>query len=122
MSTPTEPRFVVSAEPVGEEGLVVAAAGELHMSTAPTLRAHISAALQDGASRLVVDLTAVQFIDSTGLGVLLSALRDVEREGGDMAVVCSNPTVLRLFTITGTDLTLGVQPDRESALRAVGVG
>lgn len=121
MSTPTEPRFVVSAEAAGG-ALVVTAAGELHMSTAPTLRSHISAALGDGANRLVVDLTAVQFIDSTGLGSLLSALRDVEREGGDMAVVCSNPTVLRLFTITGTDRTLGVQPTRAAAMQAVGAG
>lgn len=116
------PHFVVATGPMADGAVVVSAEGELHMSTAPVLGARVREALRGGASRLVVDLTAVQFIDSTGLGVLLNALRETERTGGGMAVVCSNPTVLRLFTITGTDETLGVRPTREAALGALRTG
>jgi anti-sigma B factor antagonist len=120
VGSPTEPRFAVAAVPAGADGVVVAAAGELHMSTAPALGAHLRAAVRDGASRLVIDLSAVQFIDSTGLGVLLNASREIARAGGELALVCSNPTVLRLFTITGTDATLAIHATRDAALRAVG--
>jgi anti-sigma B factor antagonist len=120
MGDPTEPRFLVAAEPAGDGVVVLSAAGELHMSTAPTFGAHAREVLKDGPRCVVVDLSAVQFIDSTGLGVLLNLLREVERQGGEMVVVSANPTVLRLFAITGTDATLDVRPTRAAALQAVG--
>lgn len=113
-----EPRFTVTDEAAGG-AVVVTASGELHMLTAPELGARVRTALRSGERRLVVDLADVQFIDSTGLGMLLSVLREVEHAGGSMAVVCANPTVLRLFAITGTDETLDLHPTRDGALAAV---
>jgi anti-anti-sigma factor len=122
MPAPVEPRFFVDTEVVDGHTQVVSAGGELHLSTAPRLNAHLRSVLRHGADRLVVDLTDVHFIDSTGLGVLLSILREVQRRGGRMTVAASNPTVLRLFAITGTDTTLQVVPDRRAALSAVSDG
>jgi anti-sigma B factor antagonist len=120
MGHPTEPRFIVAAEPASDGVVVLSAAGELHMSTAPTFGAHAREVLREQPRHVVVDLSSVQFVDSTGLGVLLNLLREVERQGGAMVVVCANPTVLRLFAITGTDETLEVRPTRAAALQAVG--
>jgi anti-anti-sigma factor len=123
MPAPLEPRFLVDTEVIDERTQVVSANGELHMSTAPKLGAHLTSALRHGgADRLVIDLTNVQFIDSTGLGVLLSILREVQHRGGRMTIAANNPTVLRLFAITGTDTTLRVLPDRGAALSAVSDG
>ena len=122
MEPPLEPRFAVDTDVADGGTVVVAADGELHMSTAPRLSAYLRSSLRGDTERLVVDLSGVHFIDSTGLGVLLSTLREVQRRGGRMAVVAANPTVLRLFAITGTDRTLDVRPDRRAALSAVSGG
>jgi len=67
----------------------------------------------------VLDLTPTEFIDSTGLSVLLNGLRKVTRQRGRMALVCTNPTVLRLFEITRLDTTFDIRPTREEALASV---
>jgi anti-anti-sigma factor len=68
---------------------------------------------------LVLDMTDVTFIDSTGLSVLLNALRRITRAGGRLALVCTNPTVLRLFEITRLDSTFDIHAALRPALSAV---
>jgi anti-sigma B factor antagonist len=70
-------------------------------------------------------MTEVEFIDSTGLSVLLNALRRVTRQQGALALAVSNPTVLRLFEITRLDSTFDIAPTRQDAIARVqrsGVG
>ena len=75
-----------------------------------------------GKTAVVLDLSAVEFIDSTGLSVLLNGLRRVTRQRGRMALVCTNPTVLRLFEITRLDATFDIhaQPRRRAQRGALG--
>jgi anti-sigma B factor antagonist len=75
----------------------------------------------DEAGAIVLDLTEVEFIDSTGLTVLLNGLRSVTLRGGRLALAISNPTVLRLFEITRLDSTFDIQPTLHDALKRVGV-
>jgi anti-sigma B factor antagonist len=114
-----EPRFRTRERDVDDQTSVIAVEGEIHVSTAPEFSGVLSAAVEGGRVRLVLDLSGVMFIDSTGLSVLLNALRRVTRAGGAMALVCSNPTVLRLFEITRLDSTFDIHADVEPALAAV---
>jgi anti-sigma B factor antagonist len=114
-----EPKFRVQERVVDDRATVVAVEGEIHVSTAPDFSAMLSATVDGGRTSLVLDLTGVMFIDSTGLSVLLNALRQVTHAGGQMAVVCSNPTVLRLFEITRLDTTFDIHAELEPALAAV---
>jgi anti-sigma B factor antagonist len=98
---------------------VVSVSGEIHLSTAPCFRERLDAIIDAADGRLVLDLSAVEFIDSTGLSVLLNALRRLTRAGGAMALVCSNPTVLRLFEITKLDSTFHIHAELEPAIAAV---
>ena len=115
-----EPRFDLSEEDVDERTHLIAVAGEIHVSTAPEFSRLLSAAIGRGKTQVVLDLSDVEFIDSTGLSVLLNGLRRVTRRGGRMAIVCSNPTVLRLFVITRLDSTFTIVGSRRAALEAVG--
>jgi anti-sigma B factor antagonist len=115
-----EPRFHLSEEDVDARTHLIAVAGEIHVSTAPEFSRLLSAAIGGGKTQVVLDLSAVEFIDSTGLSVLLNGLRRVTRRGGRMAIVCSNPTVLRLFVITRLDSTFTIVGSRREALEAVG--
>jgi anti-sigma B factor antagonist len=114
-----EPRFRTRERDVDDHTSVIAVEGEIHVSTAPEFSGVLAAAIESGRTSLVLDLSDVMFIDSTGLSVLLNALRRVTRAGGAMALVCSNPTVLRLFEITRLDSTFDIHADLEPALAAV---
>jgi anti-sigma B factor antagonist len=114
-----EPAFVLTEEPLDQRTLVIAVSGDLHVSTASEFNDRLIAAIASGRTAIVLDLTEVEFIDSTGLSVLLNGLRRVTRRRGRMALVCTNPTVLRLFQITQVDATFDIHAARESALEAV---
>jgi anti-sigma B factor antagonist len=114
-----EPTFQVTERDVDDRTTIVSVAGEIHVSTAPEFSGLLTALIEAGRTRLVLDLTDVVFIDSTGLSVLLNALRRVTRAGGGMSVVCTNPTVLRLFEITRLDSTFAIHADVEAALAQV---
>jgi anti-sigma B factor antagonist len=114
-----EPRFRTTERDLDARITIVAVDGEIHVSTAPEFSGVLASAIDNDRIRLVLDLTGVMFIDSTGLSVLLNALRRVTRAGGRMAVVCSNPTVLRLFEITHLDTTFDLYADVESAVAAL---
>ena len=114
-----QPKFEVSEEDVDERTRILDAAGEIHVSTAPRFSERLNAAIADGKTSLVLDFSRVEFIDSTGLSVLLNGLRRVTRNEGKLALVVTNPTVLRLFEITKLDSTFDIQPSRGEAVARV---
>jgi anti-sigma B factor antagonist len=117
-SPPKGPLFEVTEHELGAAH-VVAAAGEIDVASAGPLQEAMSAAIDAGHTRLVVDLSNALFIDSTGLAALIGAWRQLSRLDGHLAVVCDNPTMLRVFNITKTDELLEVVPDRAAALQHV---
>jgi anti-sigma B factor antagonist len=82
---------------------VVSITGEVDLSTAPLLRKSLYSALDDGALRLILDFAGVSFIDSTGLGVIVGALKRVSESGGTLAVRAPIRPTRRVFEVTGLD-------------------
>jgi len=95
---------------------VVTATGEVDLSSASLLREAIGAHLLADRADVVVDLSAVTFLDSTGLGLLVGAAKRARNAGGSLRLVCDNPRVLRVLRITGLDKTLPLYPDLESGV------
>jgi anti-sigma B factor antagonist len=79
---------------------VLAVNGDIDISTAPRLLEAL--AELDGQAReaLVLDLTGVSFLDSSALGALVGAQKEIAAAGGRLTVVCADPKVLRIFSIT----------------------
>jgi anti-sigma B factor antagonist len=71
------------------------------------------------ASRLIIDLSDVPFMDSAGLGALIGGIRRARENDGEVAVACSRPTLTRLLHTTGFDRIVPVAEDLESALEAL---
>ena len=116
------PQFDLTEEDLDERTHVIAVRGEIHVTTAPEFSRRLNEAIARGKTSVVLDLSAVEFIDSTGLSVLLNGLRRVTRAQGRLALVCANPTVLRLFEITKLDTTFDIRTSREEAIAAVRQG
>lgn len=80
---------------------VLSVSGEVDVATAPRLRERLVGLVGEGRTQIVVDLEQVDFIDSTGLGVLVGALKRVRTNDGDLALVCTGARILKVFEITG---------------------
>ncbi len=87
---------------------VVEVAGEIDVYTAPRLREVVVGAIEAGHTRLVIDIESVAFLDSTGLGVLVGALKRVRADNGSLDIVCTSERLLRIFGITGLDKIFGL--------------
>jgi anti-sigma B factor antagonist len=96
---------------------VVSAAGEIDVFTAPTLDQALAAQLADGRSRLVVDLAEVSFLDSTGLGVLVKALKGAREAGGSLHLVVTSERIRKIFDITGLDASMPLFDTVDDAIR-----
>ena len=75
----------------------------------------------DGDQKIVLDLTDVEFVDSTVLNALFAAAPRIRAHGGDMAIVLSNPSVLRVFEIAGLDVLYRVVRTRKLAVARLGL-
>ena len=94
------------------EHAIVALAGEIDLYTAPRLQSELAAALASGdPARLVVDMSAVEFCDSTGMNVLLAAHRRVQEQGGDLELAAPRATVRKILQVTGLETVFTVVDD-----------
>lgn len=94
--------------------------GELDMATAPTLRQQVIALVTHGATKVVLDLEGVDFIDSTGLGVLVGAVKRIRVAEGDFRMVCTRDSLLSLFEITRLTSVFDIYETLEAALTESG--
>jgi anti-sigma B factor antagonist len=82
---------------------VLEVGGEIDVYTAPQLREQLISLVESGDRQVVVDLGRVEFLDSTGLGVLVGALKRLRGVDGELALVCAQERLLKIFRITGLD-------------------
>lgn len=97
---------------------VVAASGEIDVAAAPMLRERLVDLISGGTHQVVLDLEDVDFIDSTGLGVLVGAVRRARADDGDLRIVCTNSRLLRIFDITGLDQVFTIDASVDGAISA----
>ncbi len=104
----------IETERVGNV-VVLHVAGEVDVFTAPQLREALVGAIEEGSRNVVVDLQGVDFLDSTGLGVLVAGLKRVRQYGGDLSLVCTREHILKILDITGLVKVLKVYDSVEAA-------
>lgn len=108
--------FGLSDEAVDERTHVVAPRGEVDALTAPQLGRRLLGLAEEGKTRVVVDLSNVTFMDSTGIGVLLYSLKQLRVRKGGLVLVCPTERIMRPFQITGLVGHLRIFRSREQAL------
>src|SRR5947207_1691004 len=113
------PEFSLTQDALDDQRQVVAVAGEIDLFTAPELKAAIGEALESGRTRIVVDLTATTFLDSTALGVPLA--NRIEARLQRAHEVRHRSRLLLLGRLDGDLLAGGLSLDESEHLLAVGV-
>lgn len=104
-----------------EDGIrVIAVRGELDLSTAPELEEALEEAVADGTASVLVDLAECEFIDSTGIALIVKAWQRLDRDAGGgegRVVVCGpNAQVRRVLEITGLELSISIHGNSDEAL------
>ena len=94
-------------------------AGQIDLYTAPEFKAWIQRVIERGKRRIVVDLSAVDYMDSTGLGVLVGALKRVRPFDGSITIVSSDENIHKLFELSGLDRSFPLCRRLEDALEAL---
>jgi anti-sigma B factor antagonist len=95
--------FKMETRTLESELPVIALEGEVDVYTAPQLKQQMIALLEGGTKEVVVDLTQVDYLDSTALGVLIGGLKRLREMDGNLALICPSPRIKRVFEITGLD-------------------
>ena len=99
--------------------LIIAPAEELDISTVDAFREELNRAVEDGADGVVIDLSEVGFIDSTGLSAILHIESKLRRDGRRLAIVAPRGTAAAmLFTLSGLRTQLSIYDSTGAALRA----
>ena len=114
---PARAELSIEARAMGDR-TVLTVRGELDLYTAPALRDRVLAVAAEGQRRLVIDLSGVPFMDSSGLGVIVACLKRLRESGGDLALVTapgSPPS--KLLSLTGLDRAIPTSSTPDEALR-----
>ncbi|HMD02034.1 MAG TPA: STAS domain-containing protein [Candidatus Baltobacteraceae bacterium] len=101
------------------DAYVVELGGEIDVYTSPKVKDAIMELIDRGHYNLVINLEKVRYIDSTGLGVLIGALKRVREHGGTVNLVCTNPQIKKIFDITGLVKIFGIYDNEQDAKKAL---
>ncbi len=96
---------------------VLALRGEVDVYTAPKLKSSLIDLVDEGTYEIIVDLSEVDFIDSSGLGVLVGGLKRVKAREGSISLVCSQENILKIFRITGLNKVFPIYATLDEATK-----
>ena len=116
VSVGTSQRFVAATEQLEDGTPVVSVMGDVDLATAPTLEQTLLGVTDDRPDAVIVDLTACSFLDSKGLGALIATKERLASSDRRLALVLSNPSVLRIFQITRFDKQFEIYPSLGAAV------
>ncbi len=97
---------------------VIELRGEIDLSTSPSFKEKVYEIIESGKKDVVIDLNGLEFMDSTGLGVLVATLKKTSVEGGSIRLICNKRSILKIFTITGLDKVFSIYDNLQRCLGA----
>jgi anti-sigma B factor antagonist len=114
--------FDIKTEQLDGDSYVIGLAGEVDLYTAPEFKQQLLEVISQGARNVVVDFSDTTFIDSTTLGVLVGGVKRLRSNDGQLALVCSDRNITKIFEITGLDRVFTIYGTRTEAVDAVDAG
>jgi len=103
--------------PIGDTIAAIRGAGRLNMVSASALRETVGEALTAGRTRIVVDFSGIDFVDSSGLGALIGCLKSARQAGGDLRIAQPTAQVTMVLQLSNLDRVLKSYDSAEEAYR-----
>ncbi len=100
---------------------LVRATGYLDVSTSPRLREKLLEVIGAGPRVVLLDLGAIEFLDSSALGVILNGWKQMQAEDGLLALISPQPRITKIFEITALNLSIKIYPSLEEARADLGL-
>src|ERR687885_2245210 len=108
--------FDIKTEHVQGDAYVISLAGEVDLYTAPEFKQQLLDVIGQGGKDVIVDFSNTTFIDSTTLGVLVGGVKRLRSNDGQLALVCNDRNITKIFEITGLDRVFSIYPTRDEAI------
>lgn len=101
---------------------IIAVSGKIDAYQAIKLKDALNEVIDNGSKKIIVNLAQVNFLDSTTLGTLISALKRVKTTGGEICVTCLQPSVKEIFQLTRLDKVFQIFTNDDEAMKNLGGG
>ena len=111
--------FQIGTHTIGAGIPLIELEGEVDVYTAPQLKQQMISLLEAGTKQIVVDLSKVEYLDSTALGVLIGGLKRIRERDGNLSLICPSPRIKRVFEITGLDKIFDIYNTEQNAKDAL---
>lgn len=108
--------FDITIDRRSDELAVLGMSGDFDLRVAPAVKAELIDLVDDGAREIIVDMTEATFLDSTALGALAGAAKRLHAVDGELTIVCTDRSIVRIFEITGLDRVLPLHRTLDDAL------
>lgn len=112
--------LTVTPRVIGDNIKALDLKGEVDVYTAPVLRQEIVNLVDSGVKHVIINLTRVEYLDSTGLGILIGGIKRLKEQGGSLRLVGPSARITRIFEITGLNKIFDVYATEQDALAAGG--
>ncbi len=112
--------FEIKTDELGDDAYVISLGGEVDLYTAPEFKQQLLEVIGQGGKNVIVDFSDTTFIDSTTLGVLVGGVKRLRSTGGQLALVCADRNITKIFEITGLDRVFAIYATRDEAVDGVG--
>ena len=112
--------FDIQTERLHDDAYVISLAGEVDLYTAPEFKQQLLDVISQGGRTVIVDFSNTTFIDSTTLGVLVGGVKRLRANDGQLALVCSDRNITKIFEITGLDRVFTIYATRDEAVAQAG--
>jgi anti-sigma B factor antagonist len=111
--------FDIKTEQLSDRVYVISLAGEVDLYTAPEFKQQLLEVIGQDATQVIVDFSNTTFIDATTLGVLVGGVKRLRTNGGQLALVCSDRNITKIFEITGLDRVFSIYATRDEAVAQI---
>lgn len=98
---------------------VIVLAGEIDLYSAPKLKQEMAMLLESGIRQVIIDLSSVEYLDSTGLGVIIGGLRRIKEKNGSLSLVGLSPLIRRVIEITRLNDVFDIYNTESEAFKAM---
>ena len=114
--------LTIAVRKVSAETRVLTVQGEIDVYTSAYLKEHVATAIAEGAKHVAMNLSGVEYLDSTGLGVLIGALKNLKERNGSLILIGPSRRISRIFEITGLHKIFTVYQTEAEAASKEGIG